>query len=112
MQTRDVIVIGASMGGIETLSTLVSELPGDLPASILVAQHLSAASPGVLGRILDQRSALHAVMAADGMQMEHGRIYVAPPDRHLLITREGIRVIFGPRENRSRRSIRSFERPP
>jgi two-component system chemotaxis response regulator CheB len=105
MQTRDVIVIGASMGGIETLSALVSQLPEDLPASILVAQHVSAASPGVLSHILDRRGPLPAVMAADGMPMQRGRIYVAPPDRHLLATRDGLRVVFGPRENRSRPAI-------
>lgn len=105
MQTRDIIVVGASMGGVETLSALVSQLPADLPASLLIVQHTSAHSLGLLGDILSHRGALKAVAAEDRMPLEHGCIYVAPPDRHLLLTAQGIRVVFGPRENRVRPAI-------
>ena len=105
MPTRDIIVVGASMGGVETLSVLAGQLPPDLPATVLIVQHRSAGSIGLLAKILSQRGALPAVAAEDGMPLEHGRIYVAPPDRHLLLTAHGVRVAYGPRENRVRPAI-------
>ena len=103
--TRDLIVIGASMGGVEALSALVAQFPADLPASVLVVQHLAEESPGILSEILHRNGPLTAVTATDGMPLERGRIYVAPSDRHLLATPQGIRVVFGARENRSRPAI-------
>lgn len=105
MHTRDIIVVGASMGGVDALSELAGQLPADLPAAVLVVQHTSAESPGLLGEILSQRGALPAVIAEDRMPLENGRIYVAPPDRHMLLTEEGLRVVYGPRENRARPAI-------
>lgn len=93
------------MGGVEALSELAHQLPADLPAAVLVVQHTSSESPGLLGEILNQRGALPAVTAEDRMPVEHGRIYVAPPDRHLLLTENGLRVVYGPRENRARPAI-------
>ena len=105
MPNRDIIVIGASMGGVQALVALVSQLPADLPAAVLVVQHTSTQSPGLLGEILDHRGPLRALSAEDQMPLEQGRIYVAPPDRHLLVTAAGLRVVYGPRENRSRPAI-------
>ena len=105
MDTRDIIVVGASMGGVEALTALVGQLPPDLPASVLVVQHTSAESPGLLGQILSAHGPLPATTAEDGVRPERGRIYVAPPNRHLLLTPAGLRVVFGPRENRSRPAI-------
>ena len=105
MPTRDIVLIGASMGGVEALKALVAELPPELAATVLVVQHTSAESPALLGEILDARGPLRASTAEDGAPLEHGRIYVAPPDRHLLLTAEGVRVVYGPRENRSRPAI-------
>lgn len=105
MHTRDIIVVGASMGGVETLSALAGQLPADLPAAVLVVQHTAAESPGLLGDIVSQHGPLPAVVAEDRMPLEHGRIYVAPPDRHLLLTEQGVRVVYGPRENRVRPAI-------
>lgn len=105
MHTRDIVVIGSSMGGIEALSSMTSQLPADLPAAVLVVQHTSADSPGLLGAILSQKGPLPAVIGEDGMPIERGRIYVAPPNRHMLATADGIRITFGPRENRSRPAI-------
>ena len=101
MQTRDIIAVGASMGGVEALSALVGQLPPDLPAAVLVVQHMSAESPGLLGEILAKRSRLPVGVAEDRMSLERGHIYVAPPDRHLLIGEGGVRVKYGARENRS-----------
>ena len=105
MHTRDLVVVGSSMGGIEALSSLAGQLPADLPAAVLIVQHTSPESPGMLGAILSRRGPLPAVMAEDGMSLERGKIYVAPPNRHLLATAGGIRVTFGPRENRARPAI-------
>jgi two-component system chemotaxis response regulator CheB len=105
MQTRDVVVIGSSMGGVEALKLLVAQFPEDLPASVSIVQHIAESSPGVLAGILEDRGPLPAFTATDGMPMERGRIYVAPANRHLLVTRDCIRVVFGPRENRSRPAI-------
>ncbi|HEX8851045.1 MAG TPA: chemotaxis protein CheB [Gemmatimonadaceae bacterium] len=102
---RDLILIGSSMGGVEALSELVGQLPADLPAAVLVVQHTAPESPRLLGEILDQRGPLRAAIAEDGMPIERGRIYVAPPDRHMLVTADGLRVVFGPRENRVRPAI-------
>jgi len=105
MSTRDIIVIGASMGGVDALSALVARLPADLAATVLIVQHTSAQSPALLGEILDRRGPLRASVAVDHAPLEHGRIYVAPPDRHLLLTEDGVRVVYGPRENRVRPAI-------
>lgn len=93
------------MGGVEALSVVAGQLPGDLNAAVLVVQHTSAESPGMLGEILNNKGPLRAAIAQDGDALERGRIYVAPPNRHLLLTLDGIRVTFGPRENRTRPAI-------
>jgi two-component system, chemotaxis family, protein-glutamate methylesterase/glutaminase len=105
MQTRDIVVIGASMGGVEALSQLVTQLPAELPAAVLIVQHVAPSSPGLLSSILGRKGELPAVTAEDGMEPQRGTIYVAPPDRHLLMTNGRMRVVFGPRENRSRPAI-------
>lgn len=105
LQTRDIVVVGSSMGGIEALSSMVRQLPSDLPAAVLIVQHSSPESPGLLGSILSDHGPLPAVMGEQGMPIERGRIYVAPPNRHMLAAADGIRVTVGPRENRSRPAI-------
>jgi two-component system chemotaxis response regulator CheB len=103
--TRDIIVVGASMGGIAALSKLVSDLPVDLPASVFVVQHSAQQSPGLLAELLTRAGPLPAETATDHMVAKWGRIYVAPPDRHMLLTTGGVRVLYGPRENRVRPAI-------
>jgi two-component system chemotaxis response regulator CheB len=76
---RDIVVIGASAGGIEALQRLVGGLPPDLPAAVFVAQHLSPSSRGFLPYILAQAGPLPAVHAEDGDAVRPGRILVAPP---------------------------------
>ncbi len=101
-QGHDVIVVGASMGGLDALRALVGGLPPDLPAAVFVVQHTAANGPGLLGGILDRAGPLPARLAEDGDAVQPGRIYVAPPDRHLLLTPAGVRLSRGPRENRTR----------
>jgi two-component system, chemotaxis family, protein-glutamate methylesterase/glutaminase len=100
--TRDIVVIGASMGGVEALCTLARGFPADLPASVLVVLHTSS---GQLADVLARAGPLRATMAEDGIAPQRGRIYVAPPGRHLLLTDEGLRVVFGPRENGARPAV-------
>lgn len=101
---RDVVV-GASAGGVEALSQIVSKLPADLPAAVFVILHIAPSGTSVLPSILTRRGNLPAVHASDGDPIEHGRVYVAPPDHHVLLEEEGVRVVRGPRENGYRPAI-------
>jgi two-component system chemotaxis response regulator CheB len=105
MANRDVIVVGASAGGVEALRAFVAGLPVDLPACVFVVLHMSAASPGVLPAILSRAGRLPAAHPADGDKPVQGRIYVAPPDHHLLLRAGGIAVSRGPRENGHRPAV-------
>jgi two-component system chemotaxis response regulator CheB len=102
---RDLIAIGASAGGAQALSELVAGLPDELPAALLVAQHTSPSSPGVLADILSRAGRLPASAAVDGEPIERGHVYVAPPDHHLLVGDERLLVTRGPRENGHRPAV-------
>lgn len=102
---HDIVALGASAGGIEALTTLVCNLPPSLPAALFVVVHIPAEAPSVLAEILNRAGPLPVSTARDRAPIEHGHIYVAPPDRHLLLTRNEMRVTQGPRENRHRPAI-------
>jgi two-component system chemotaxis response regulator CheB len=102
---RDVVAIGASAGGVETLRSLVGSLPADFPAAVLVTMHLAAESPSALPQILDRAGPLSAVPASHGAKLTPGTIHVAPPDQHLL-TEDGALVLSrGPTENGHRPAV-------
>lgn len=103
--THDIVVVGASAGGIEALTNFVAHLPQHLPAAIFVVVHISAEAPSVLPQILSRAGPLPASAARDGAPIEHSHIYIAPPDKHLLLTDGEMRVTHGPRENRHRPAI-------
>ena len=105
MHTRHLIVIGASAGGIDALRVIAGALPAGFPAAVCVVVHVGPQSPGVLHEILSRAGPLTAVMARDRERLEAGRIYVAPPDHHLLIEPDRLRVTRGPKENRFRPAI-------
>lgn len=105
MAGHDIIVIGASTGGVEAVSTLVRSLPKDLPAALFVVIHIPAQATSVLPTILERSGRLPAKHAVDGEQIRLGQIYVAPPDFHLLVERGHVRVIRGPKENRNRPAV-------
>lgn len=105
MPAHDIVVIGASAGGIDALRTLVKNLPRDLPASIFVVIHFPAFSTSVLPDILSRSGPIHAVQARDRQRIERGKIYVAKPDAHLLVDEGVIRMTRGPLENHTRPSI-------
>lgn len=99
MAGRDIIVIGASAGGVEAMATVVRGLPADLPAAVFVVVHFPPWSRSVLPQILERTGALPAAHAVDGESIHPGRIYVAPPGRHMLIHDGTVRLVAGPREN-------------
>jgi two-component system chemotaxis response regulator CheB len=102
---RDLIVIGASAGGVQALQELVSQLPPELPASVLVVLHLMSAGTSVLDSILGRAGDLPATQARDGERLERGHIYCAPPDFHMLLRGPQIHLSAGPRENGHRPAI-------
>ena len=104
-RTRDIVVIGASAGGVETLKALAPTLPDDLPAAIFVVLHLPAGSKSALPGIISRAGPLRAVHPEDGEPIEHGCIYVAPPDHHLGMEDGVVRLSRGPRENGYRPAI-------
>ncbi|UFH54180.1 chemotaxis protein CheB [Spirosoma sp. KNUC1025] len=105
MAKRDIIVIGASAGGVFALKELVAALPADFKGCIFVVLHLSPHSPSYLPEILSMAGPLKAVHPSDGEPILPGRIYVAPPDHHLLVEYDQVIVKKGPKENRFRPSI-------
>jgi two-component system chemotaxis response regulator CheB len=105
MARHDIIVIGASAGGVHALVTLVGSFPQKLSAAIFVVLHIPARSRSILPHILSRAGPLNAVEAVDCMDIEHRCIYVVPPDHHLLIERGHVRVVSGPKENRHRPAV-------
>lgn len=96
---RDVVVAAASAGGVESLRALLSELPADLPAAMLVVLHVPPRGSSVLANILDRAGPLKAAPAKDGEPVRPGRVYVARPDHHLLLHEGKIRLSRGPQHN-------------
>src|SRR6185436_7578526 len=96
---RDLVVIGASNGGIEALSELFARLPKDLPAAVFVVQHLNGRTQSTLPDILSRRGPLPARHAIHGEVPQRGRVYVAPPDVHLTLRDGLVHVQRGPLEN-------------
>jgi len=101
----NIIVIGASAGGIEALPEILRPLPADLQAAVFVVLHVAAESPSVLPQILSRACLLKAVHPMDGEPVVPSRIYVAPPDHHMMIEPGRIRITHGPRENWHRPAI-------
>jgi two-component system chemotaxis response regulator CheB len=104
MTRRDTIVVGASGGGVVALSNLCRSLPPDFPASVFVVLHIGARD-SKLPQILTSSGTLPAAHAKDGEIPELGKIYVAPPDCHMLLDRDKIRLTRGPKENHTRPAI-------
>jgi two-component system chemotaxis response regulator CheB len=105
MPGHDIVVIGASAGGVETLSRVVSGLPAGFPAAVFVVCHFPPGQRSRLPEILSRSGPLLAAHAKDGEPAYPGHIYAAPPDHHLLLEEGRMRLWRGPRENRHRPAI-------
>lgn len=105
MPNRDIVVIGASAGGVQALSSLVSGLPPGFPATVFIVLHVSRFGTSAMPAILSRAGVLPAVHPQDGDPFEPGRIYVAPPDHHLVIEPGRVRLSRGPTENGHRPAV-------
>ena len=105
MERRDLICIGTSAGGVEALSAIAAALPEGLPASVLVVLHLAPDHESALPRILSSAGPVPARHPKDHEALAPGRIYVAPPDRHMLVEPGRIRLVRGARENSHRPAV-------
>jgi two-component system, chemotaxis family, protein-glutamate methylesterase/glutaminase len=105
MSGHNIIVIGTSAGGLKALGAILGALPADLNAVLFIVQHLAADKPSILPQILTDVGILPASHPADGELIQTGRIYIAPPDYHLLVNQGSMRVVRGPQENRFRPAI-------
>ncbi|QPH38596.1 chemotaxis protein CheB [Pedobacter endophyticus] len=105
MIKRNIVVIGASTGGFEALKKIIKNLPSDFQASIFIVWHMSPDLRGILPDILNKLNSIHAANACDREPILPNRIYVAPPDYHLLIEDGCVRVTHGPKENRFRPAV-------
>jgi len=102
---REVIVAGASAGGIDALIKLMKGLPADLNAAVFVVVHLAPSLPSLPPQIVGRHGSLPAMAACDGRPIRKGHVYLAPPDYHLMLNEGQMRLWHGPRENRHRPSI-------
>ncbi|MGH6671308.1 MAG: chemotaxis protein CheB [Xanthobacteraceae bacterium] len=105
MANRDVLAIGTSAGGVQALLFLARNFPSDFPASVLITIHLPSHVRSSLDQILSRAGPLPAVFASDGETIRRAHIYIAPPDRHLLLDGDRLALGSGPRENNSRPAI-------
>jgi two-component system chemotaxis response regulator CheB len=97
LHSHDIIVIGASAGGVEALLTVARDLPAELPAAVIVVLHVAPSGSSALAGILDRAGRLPAASVVDGERLGHGRIYVAPPDHHVIVEATRLRLDDGPR---------------
>lgn len=100
-----IIVVGTSAGGVEALQVIARGLPADLPAAILIVMHCSPQGPYLLPNILGAAGPVVVAATVDGALIESGKIYIAPPDHHMLVNGNRLCLSKGPKENRSRPAI-------
>ena len=105
MANRDILAIGASAGGVEALLSLAKQLPLNLPATVLITLHMASEHESVLDDLLNRVGSLPAKFATENEQPRKANIYIAPPDRHLLLIDGRFVLGTGSRENNSRPAI-------
>ena len=105
MAKKDIIVVGASAGGVNALRSFVKFLPVDFTGSVFIVLHIPPFSETRLAWILSKAGPLKAVQPRDGEEIKQGMIYVAASDHHLLLESGKVIVKKGPKENRFRPSI-------
>lgn len=105
MEHPDIVVIGASAGGLEAISRILRAMPHDVDAAILIVLHTANRAASFLPQILERASELSVCHPADGDAIERGRVYIAPPGFHMIVESGFVRVVQGPRENLHRPAI-------
>jgi two-component system, chemotaxis family, protein-glutamate methylesterase/glutaminase len=101
----DVVVVGASAGGVEALRAMVAGFPAGLAAPVVVVLHIPRGAPSALPAILSRSGPLPAVAAEHGVPLRNGTVFVAPADRHVLIADGHLHLSAGPTENGHRPAI-------
>jgi two-component system chemotaxis response regulator CheB len=104
MNHRNIIVVGASAGGLGAIQTLIAGLPPDFAAALFIVLHIGARHSEA-ARILNETSPLPVAQAVDGAPIRTGQVHVAPPDHHLVLEKACMRLTRGPRENGTRPSV-------
>lgn len=104
-EDQRIIVIGGSTGGFEAFKTIVKSLPADFNASVFIVWHMSPDIRGILPHVLNNLNSIYATHAYDNEEIKPNRIYIAPPDHHLLVEEGRVRITHGPKENRFRPAI-------
>lgn len=100
-----IIVIGASTGGFEAFKKIIRSLPPDFDTPVFIVWHMSPDIRGILPDVLNRENSIYAAHAYNGETIKSNRIYVAPPDYHMLIQDGKIRITHGPKENRFRPAV-------
>src|SRR4051794_8180133 len=94
----EIVALAASAGGLPALLQILSSLPADFPAPIVLVQHTDPRRRSFLAEILGRHTGLRVRPADEGDRLEHGTAYVAPPDYHLLVEAGGtLRLVHGDR---------------
>jgi two-component system chemotaxis response regulator CheB len=104
-QNKEIVVIGASAGGVPVLKEVVAALPADLNAAVLVVLHVAPSDPSYLAEILQRHTRMPVRQAENREAIRRGHIYVARPDYHLILEEDTVRLARGPKENRVRPAI-------
>jgi two-component system chemotaxis response regulator CheB len=95
-QRIDLVVVGASAGGLAALTDMVAPLEAALPTTVLVVLHVSERSPGLIPTLLARHSRLEIAWAVEGAALHLGHAFVAPPGRHLLVRADALALVEGP----------------
>ncbi|GGU33687.1 chemotaxis protein CheB [Lentzea flava] len=107
---RDLVVVGASAGGVEALRQLVAGLPKDLPAAVVVVLHMPAGGTSALPAILSRSGPLPALLAEDGAGLRNAHLHIARPDHHVVVEDGVLRLSKGPTENGHRPAVNTLFR--
>lgn len=99
-----VVVIGASAGGVQALLEIARGLPAAFSAPVCAVLHVGS-NPSLLPELMRHYGPNHAMHAEDGQRLAPGTLHIAPPDRHLLLEGDVLRLSAGPKENHSRPAI-------
>lgn len=102
---RDLVVVGASAGGIDAIRSLLTTLSADFPAAILIVLHVGERSPAMLAKMFSKAGVLPAKYAGDGDPVVLGEVRIAPSGTHLIVEPGVMRLVRGPKENHSRPAI-------